>query len=112
MYGLGLPLPGEGSVVPGSSPQARTTLMLGVWKPHLLPHVPWTSGKQISDGCERLWAFFFFPLWLEALEEEKPPEPGTLTEGVLTQQEVGSQSGGEGQEQGCVCAWAWAVYRK
>lgn len=74
--------------------------MLGVWKPHLLPHVPWTSGKQISDGCERLWAFFLFSLWLEALEEEKPPEPGTLTEAVLTQQEVGSQSGGEGQEQG------------
>lgn len=83
------------------------TLSLRVWKPHLLPHISWTAGRQIQttvreDGHNS---------WLEA-QEKKPPEPESLSGGVLTQQSLGPS--GKGQElggtYGGTCRWlhAWA----
>lgn len=58
IYRLSLLLTGEGAV--GLAPTHRQDLAGGqrLWgdpepKPHLLPHIPWTSEKQFPDGCER-----------------------------------------------------------
>ena len=64
--GFSCPLTGEGAATPGSTcgqdlageRRLRGDLSLRVWKSHLLPHVPWTSGRHFPDDCDTRWVYF------------------------------------------------------
>lgn len=82
-WGLSLPLPGAGAAGRGSDHRqggAGEQSLRGdlepetgsKWKLSRLPHIPWTSGGQTSGD----WGDDGHNSWLEALEEEKPPELG------------------------------------